>query len=81
MENDELKQLICEKLQIDYDDYWDFVTGVYMNALVGPDIIQELEYYKTVKRPDMLSDEAIELLKHHAGLNIEKNEEEIPYAY
>lgn len=80
MENDELKEMICEKLQIDFDDYWDFVEGVSFNALVSPEIIEELEYYKIVKRPDMLSEEAINLLKQYAGLN-NQVKEEIPYAY
>jgi len=80
MENDELKEIICEKMQIDFDEYWDFVESVYFNALVGPEIIQELEYYKIVKRPDMLSNEAVELLKHYAGLN-NQVKGEIPYAY
>ena len=80
MENDELKEMICEKLQIDFDDYWEFVEGVSFNALVYPEIIEELEYYKIVKRPDMLSNEAINLLKQYAGLN-NQVKEEIPYAY
>ena len=80
MENDELKEMICEKLQIDFDDYWDFVEGISFNALVSPEIIEELEYYKIVKRPDMLSEEAINLLKQYAGLN-NQVKEEIPYAY
>ena len=80
MENDELKEMICEKLQIDFDDYWEFVEGVSFNALVSPEIIEELEYYKIVKRPDMLSEEAINLLKQYAGLN-NQVKEEIPYAY
>ena len=80
MENDELKEMICEKLQMDFDDYWEFVEGVSFNALVSPEIIEELEYYKVVKRPDMLSDEAIDLLKQYAGLN-NQEKEEIPYAY
>ena len=80
MENDELKEMICEKLQIDFDDYWEFVEGVSFNALVSPEIIEQLEYYKIVKRPDMLSDETINLLKQYAGLN-NQVKEEIPYAY
>ena len=80
MENDELKEMICEKLQIDFDDYWEFVEGVSFNALVSPEIIEQLEYYKIVKRPDMLSEETINLLKQYAGLN-NQVKEEIPYAY
>ena len=80
MENDELKEMICEKLQIDFDDYWEFVEGVSFNALVAPEISEQLEYYKIVKRPDMLSEETINLLKQYAGLN-NQVKEEIPYAY
>lgn len=80
MEKDELKEIICEKLKIDFEEYWDFVEGVSFNALVSPDIIEQLEYYVVVKRPDMLSKEAMDLLKHYAGLD-NQEKEEMPYAY
>lgn len=82
MEKDELKEMICEKLKIDFEEYWEFVKGVSFNALVSPDVIEQLEYYGVVKRDDMLSDEARKLLIHYAGIDVENNnKEEMPYAY
>ena len=67
--NEELQDLVCEKLKIDEEEYWEFIKGISINALEKPSIIEELEYYYVVKRENILSEETIEVIKRFAGLD------------